>query len=233
MDKYLNKIHNCDCLEFMKGLPDKSVDLVLTDPPYKIVAGGSGGCFGLEKRGYHQGVKTLSNGFDLVVLDEIKRISKRVNCYLFCSKGQILDILSWLAKHSVNFDLLCYHKTNPTPMCNNKYLSDTEYIIYMREAGVGLSGSYKTKKKYFLQENAKTDIPHPTVKPLNIIKTLIKNSSQENDIIFDPFMGSGTTAVAAYQMGRRWFGCEISEQYVEIARKRIADEKNNLFEVSK
>ncbi len=221
----LNQVIEGDCLVAMKQMPDKCVDLVVTDPPYSIDAHGGGGSFGSKKRTYHAGVDSLSMGFSDDVLKEVVRVSKKVNAYIFCNKNQIIQILTFFKDY--NYDILTYHKTNPTPTCNNKYLSDTEYIIYVREKGVPLFGSYYTNKKYFLQENGKSEFEHPTVKPINIIATLISNSSKEGDIIFDPFLGAGTTAVAAKQLGRKFIGIEISEEYCEIARQRLR--QDNLF----
>jgi site-specific DNA-methyltransferase (adenine-specific) len=208
----------------MKLIPDKSVDLVVTDPPYKIVAGGGGGCFGTEKREYHKGVKGLSYGFENIILDECMRILKIFNLYIFCSKDQILQILQWAKENNLNIDILCYHKLNPIPTVNNKYLSDTEYIIFLREQGACLKGNYESKKKYFLQNNSKTNLDHPTVKPLNIITTLVLNSTQDNDLVLDPFMGSWTTARACKDIGRNFIGFELSEEYCAIGEKRLRQE---------
>ena len=145
----VNKIYNEDCLETFKRLPDKCIDLVIADPPYEIVSGGGGGCFGVEQRDYHKGVKSLSDGFENVILDECKRILKVFNCYFFCSKDQVLQILLWAKENNMNTDILCYHKLNPIPTTNNKYLSDTEYIIFMRGQGAYLGGDYNKKKILF------------------------------------------------------------------------------------
>jgi DNA modification methylase len=219
---FINKVVQGDCMEVMKQIPDNSVDLVVTDPPYEIIAGGGGGAFGVEKRSYHIGVKSLSYGFENAVLDECKRVLKLFNLYIFCSKDQILQILQWAKDNEFNIDVLCYHKLNPIPTVNNKYLSDTEYIIFIREKGAFLGGTYKTKKKYFLQNNAKSEFEHPTVKPLNIIQTLIENSSRKDEIILDPFLGSGTTARAALDLQRNFIGIEISPEYCKVAEKRLS-----------
>lgn len=224
-----NKIYNEDCLETLKRLPDNCIDLVIADPPYQMRQGG-GRCE-FAQRDYLKGVKSLSDGFENVVLDECKRVMKLFNAYFFCSKDQILQILLWANQNDMNTDILCYHKLNPIPTINNKYLSDTEYIIFMREQGAYLGGDYASKKKYFLQNNSKSEFAHPTVKPLNIIETLVRNSSKENDLVFDPFIGSGTTAVACIKEKRNFLGSEIDEKYFAIATKRISNEmcKINLF----
>lgn len=215
----INKVNNQDCYDLMREMPDKCIDLVITDPPYLIDNHGGGGAFGSKKRSYHAGVDSLSYGFDDKILIELNRIMKKVNIYIFCNKNQLLQILSFYK--NFNYDILCYHKTNPIPTVNNKYLSDTEYIVFARDDNVRLFGDYATKKKYFLQENSKSEFEHPTVKPLNIIKTLVQNSSKENDLVFDPFMGSGTTARACLDLKRNFIGAEISKQYCEIWQDRI------------
>ena len=215
----IGNVINADCLELMELMPDKCVDLVVADPPYLQDSHGGGGAFGTRMREYHQGVDSLGYGFDDFYLEQIVRVCKKVNAYIFCSKNQLIQILTFFKNYK--YDLLTYHKTNPCPTCNNKYLSDTEYIIYVRESGVKLYGNYHTKKKYFIQENGKSDFQHPTVKPLNIISTLITNSSKENDLIFDPFMGSGTTARACIDLGRKFIGCEIKKEYCKIWEDRI------------
>ena len=124
-----------------------------------------------------------------------------------------------------NVDLLVWHKTNPIPTCNNKYLSDLEYCVFARDPGVGLGGTYETKTKLFetaCNKDDKDSYAHPTIKPLTIIETLVGNSTKsKDDIVFDPFLGSGTTAVAAKRLGRKYLGFEISEEYYQVAKDRL------------
>jgi DNA modification methylase len=96
----------------------------------------------------------------------------------------------------------------------------------MRGQGAYLGGDYASKKKYFLQNNSKSEFEHPTVKPLNIIRTLVVNSSKENDLVFDPFMGSGTTAVACIKEKRNFLGSEIDKNYYSVLTKRISNEQS-------
>ena len=222
IDKWINTIQCGDSEKLLKYLPDKSINLVLIDPPYLQDSHGGGGAFGTRMREYHKGVDSLGYGFPNLYLSEIVRLCKKVNAYIFCSKNQLLQILYFFKDYK--YDILTYHKTNPCPTCNNKYLSDTEYIIYIRETGVKLYGTYATKKKWFLQENGKNNFEHPTVKPINIIQTLIENSTKENDLVLDFFMGSGTTALACKNLKRNFIGIEISEKYCEIANQRLRQE---------
>lgn len=217
------KIAHGDCLSLMKKLPDNSIDLVVTDPPYDVHAGKGGGAFG--NRSSFKEIDFMSNGFDKSILDELIRVMKKVNIYIFCSQKQIPLLINYFAvENKCNWNLLTWHKTNPVPACKNKYLSDTEFIFFAREKGVPILGEYKTKKTYYvtpLNTREKKLYNHPTVKPQEILQNLIVNSSNENDIVLDPFMGSGSTGVAALNNKRRFIGIELNKEYVKTATDRI------------
>jgi len=221
----LNKIYNMDCIEGIKQLPDKSIDLVVTDPPYLIKSMNGGGF--IKNRPYKKDLDNdLIEGFSESILDELCRVMKKINIYIWCSKEQIAWLLSYFQNKGANIDLLTWHKTNPTPACNNKYLPDTEYIVFAREKGVKIYGTYQTKKKYYITPINSKDkklYNHPTVKPLEIIQNFIINSSLEGEIVLDPFMGSGTTAVACINTNRNYIGFEIDPDYYEAAQERIKE----------
>lgn len=215
-----------DCLEVLKTIPDKSIDLVVTDPPYLIETTGAG----LYKQADKQYVKELNDikdGFSEIVLEELCRVMKKINIYIFCSQKQIPILLDYFVKNKkCNWNLITWHKTNPIPACGNKYLSDTEYCLFFREKGVKLYGEFKTKFTYYvtpLNTKDKKIYKHPTIKPLDIIENLIINSSLENDIVLDCFMGSGTTGVACRELNRNFIGIELDENYYKIACERIND----------
>lgn len=232
----LDTIIHGDCLEGLKGLPDGCVDLVIMDPPYMI--GNTGGGFWSKAqegnhynaRGTRKGMEKLSgfkDGFDTSVLDELCRVMKKVNIYVFCSQKQIIPLLGYFVNgKGCNWNLLTWHKTNPIPACGNKYLNDTEYVLFFREKGVRVYGCYETKRTFYTslrnqQENVKYG--HPTVKPLPLVRNFVVNSSKMGGVILDPFMGSGTTAVAAEIEGRRFIGFEVEERWCEVARARVAE----------
>ena len=121
-------------------------------------------------------------------------------------------------------EVLCWCKTNPTPLTNNVWLPDIEYCLMFREKNCQLYGGYETKSKFFVSSINKQDkdnYGHPTIKPLEMVKNHLTNSSKENDIVFDPFLGSGTTCVAAKELGRKYIGIEINEKYFKIAKDRL------------
>lgn len=176
------ELYNADCYAKLKEIPDNSVDLVIIDPPYDILDCGGGGAFGSDARQYHNELYNggLTKGIDVAILPELMRVMRKANIYIWCNKNQLRQYIDYFEDNKCATELLTWHKTNPVPTCNNKYLSDTEYLLYFREKGVPIFGSYDTKRKYYVTPTNKADKKlwgHPTVKPLNIIKNLITNSS--------------------------------------------------------
>lgn len=223
MEKYLNKITCGDSYKLIKELPDKSVDCIYTDIPYLYVNGGLGHSEMCERTARKkQELKDISNGIDYSILDEFKRVLKKVNIFIWCSKMQLLDIITWGCEY--NTDLLVWCKTNPTPQTNNIWLPDLEYCVYMREYGVKLNDGYDLKSKFYVSGANKSDkdlFNHPTIKPLELVKRHLLHTTQPNDIVLDCFMGSGTTAVACQETNRQFIGFEISEKWCKVANDRL------------
>lgn len=213
-----------DCIESMRALPAKSIDLIVTDPPYKIETSGAGIYKQHDKR-YVKELESMRDGFAVEVLDELCRVMKKINCYFFCSQKQIMPLLDYFVKgKKCNWNMLSWHKTNPVPACGNKYLTDTEFILFFRDKGVKVYGSFATKRTWYatpLNQKDKKIYGHPTIKPLEIIENLVINSSLEGDRVLDPFMGSGTTGVACKRLKRDFIGIEIDQNYFATAKERI------------
>lgn len=225
------KLYQGDCLEVMKNIEDGSVDLVVTDPPYEIATTGAG----IYKQADKQYVKELNgmkDGFSEEVLDELCRVMKKINIYFFCSQKQIIPLLDYFVKKKkCNWNILSWHKTNPIPACGNKYLTDTEFILFFREKGVKVYGSFDTKRTWYatpLNQSDKKKYGHPTVKPLSILENLVVNSSKEEGIVLDCFMGSGSTGVACLNTNRDFIGIELDEGYFKIAQNRIEEAVNKI-----
>ena len=230
----LDKIYLGDCLEGMRQLPDNCIDLCLLDPPYSLSNATGAGAFGRAGRKYHSEIDHLQTGVSNEVLEECLRVCKKPNMYIFCSKDQLPQLLNFAVSHKLTYDLLCWHKTNPVPTCHNKYLSDTEYIVFMRK-GASLYGTYETKRKYFITKcnvEDKKKWGHPTMKPVLILKTLINNAllppPNPDFIVLDPYMGSGSTAIAAIRSGVHFLGWEINPDYYKTALSRIELEGKQL-----
>ena len=223
-------LHNGDCLQILKDIPDNSIDLVVIDPPYLLETDGAG-IFGKKAENYvgqryvMENIDFMKNGFSDGVLDELCRVMKKINIYIFCSQKQIIHLLDYFVERKgCNWNLLSWHKSNPIPTCGNKYLTDTEFILFFREKGVKLYGSFDTKKTYYitpLNQKDKRKYGHPTCKPEEIVKNLILNSSNEGDVVLDCFMGSGTTGAVCVGINRKFIGIELDEQYFKIAQDRI------------
>lgn len=233
LEKYsLNKIYCENSYEAIKDIPDNSIDLIYVDIPYLIVAGGSGGS-AISKRIHrvnYDYLKKINDGIDYNIFSDFVRVQPKVNVFIWCSKLQILDILNWFNNYSseknkkINTEILVWCKTNPIPATNNMWLPDLEYCLYFREKGVVLNAGYEHKSKFFVSSINKQDkdlFDHPTIKPLEYVKQHILHTTQPNDIVADFFLGSGTTAVAAKELGRRYIGFENDEQYYKIAQDRL------------
>jgi site-specific DNA-methyltransferase (adenine-specific) len=227
----IDNIYNMDCLEGMKQIPDGTIDLCVTDPPYLIETQG-GGIYTQEDKQYVKELNDIKDGFRTEILDELCRVMKRINIYIFCSQKQIIPLTDYfVTKRGCNWNLLSWHKDNPVPACGNKYLTDTEYLLFFRQKGVKLYGNFDTKRTWFntpLNQSDKEKWGHPTIKPLGIIRTLVFNSSMEGQTILDPFMGSGTTAIACIKERRHFIGFELSKEYFDKAVRRIKAEQAQL-----
>lgn len=219
--------YNEDCMKIMEHLPDNIFDLVVTDPPYEIATRGAG-IYKQDDKRYVQELDVMSNGFSEEVLDQLCRLMKKINIYIFCSQKQIIPLLTYfVVNRGCNYNIITWHKTNPIPACGNKYLTDTEYILFFREKGVRVYGTYETKKTWYatpLNQGDKKKYNHPTIKPVDILQNLIVNSSKEGEVVFDPFMGSGSTGVACKKTNRDFVGIEIDKNYYDIAVERIEAE---------
>ena len=169
-----------DAYKLIKEIPDKSINLVYTDIPY-LYKNGGGGNSEISKRiiAKNQSIKDISNGIDYSILDEFKRVLKKLNLFIWCSKMQIIDILNYFADY--NFEILVWCKTNPQPTTNNVWLPDVEYCLYFREKGVRLNDGYDLKSKWYLgaiNQRDKKLYNHPTIKPLDLVERHIKETTQ-------------------------------------------------------
>ena len=104
------------------------------------------------------------------------------------------------------------------------WLPDVEYCLYFRGKGNKLNDGYNLKSKWYQSSINKKDkdlFNHPTIKPIDLVKRHIEHTTQPNDIVADFFLGSGTTCVAAKELGRQYIGFEIDREYYDIAKKRL------------
>lgn len=217
------KIIQGDCLEVMKGMADKSVDLVLTDPPY-----------GMEYRSNHRKVKhkAISNDDTLnwleTAVSEVFRVLKdNSHAYFFCSFHNIDIFKQELAKKFEVKNMLIWEKNN-TGMgdLEGDYAPQYELILFCVKGRKKLNGS---RDSNILKYKKTGNNLHPTEKPLDLISYLIEKSSNEDDLILDPFAGSCTTLLACKQLKRRCISIEKEADYVRICNERLEKSANSLF----
>lgn len=201
-------LHCGDCREILPSLPN--VDAVVTDPPYEIAAVGGG--IGAKRKYLADISGHIDAGFEADMLASFK------NWLVFCGKSQINKLSARAEKSGLRWQLLTWNKTNPTPLTNANYLPDTEYMVH-----AFVRHDWECKKRFIVGQVEKNEFEHPTVKPLYVMFKAIRSASSFGDSILDPFMGSGTTGVAAVKLGRKFIGVEIEPKYFDIACRRISE----------
>ena len=219
-------IYHGDCRDILLHL--EPVDLVLTDPPYNFEACG-GGFYGVKWRGltsepreYLSKLKKLDcTEFNPIETLELLPVKYG---YFFCNKTLVSKYIRYAEENGLLYDILIMYKTNPIPAKNNHYLHDLEYVVMMRPPS-----SYFFCDDYNLMSKLHTTTVgngkvHPAEKPISIISKYLRVSCPKDGTILDPFMGSGTTLVAAKNLGRKAIGIEIEEKYCEIAVNRLRQE---------
>jgi len=187
----INKIICGDCLEVMKGIPDKSIDFVFADPPY-----------GINKAEW-------DTSFDNKFISEILRINKK-GIAITCGQENIAECILSLGKEYKGI----LSARNKNGMTFNK-------IGFGNWIPVILAGKIKRGQDFFEFVVRGKKPNHPSPKPIEFMEKIVNRFTDKDDIILDPFLGSGTTAVACKELGRKYIGIEISPEYCEIARRRI------------
>jgi DNA modification methylase len=203
-----------DCLDVMRGWPDGCVDAVITDIPYGEVNRVSGGLRCLDK-----GDADVCNLNLTELAAELVRLV-RGSIYVFCGVEQVSELRAALVDIGLTTRLCIWHKTNPSPMNGEHlWLSSIECCVFARKSGA-VFNEHCASCVWDNPSGQRTQ--HPTQKPLELMRRIISASTNERDLVLDPFAGSGSTLVAAERLGRRWVGIELNPEYCEIARKRTA-----------
>lgn len=228
------QLYHGDCNEILQQIPDKSIDLILTDPPYEINCHGGaavGSRLGIRANKMREDLRFISTGFDYdKIFTQWKRICKPLNLYIFCSNKQITQVMSYFEKE-YSTTLLVWHKTNAVPLGNGTYHNNLEFVICIRDKGSFFNNQQPIEKKtkiYEMPYPANAERIHPAQKPIELCQALINMKSKENDTVLDCFMGSGTTGLACIKMNRKFIGIELEQKYFDLAYKRLKAEEDQL-----
>jgi site-specific DNA-methyltransferase (adenine-specific) len=215
MKKASMLLFNNDCLKVLPTIPDNSIDLVLTDPPY-------GMNYQSGRRKIKHNKITNDNSIDWLYfsLKEFNRVLKEnSHCYIFCSIHYLTKFIDY-AKESFKLkDILIWEKNNHgSGDLTGGYAPKYEFILFLTKGRKELNGK---RDPNILKYNKTNNILHPTQKPTDLLEFLIKKSSKEKDLILDSFMGSGSTGIACKNTNRNFIGIEMDKNYFDIAKNRI------------
>lgn len=205
----LNKIYNTNCIDFMKSMQNNSVDLTLTDIPYGGVSREDNGLNNLDKGNANLVTFSLED-----FLPEVFRVTKST-IIIFCGVEQISTIFDFFEQKQKEKKgtprQLVWRKTNPSPMNGQYvYLSGIENAIWFKKRG-GIFNAHC--KNTVFDHPIGTSRMHPTEKNHKLLRELILDNSNENQIVFDPCAGSGSHLLVARDLKRQFIGCEIDKEY--------------------
>lgn len=236
----VNELKKCllihdDCFSALKEIPDNSIDLILTDPPYNIAKYSTGNLL----FDWRNDINNDLAEWDLEELEpkklvsEFKRIlSPKGNIFMFCSYNMIGEYHKAFDSEYDTFQFMVWHKTNPVPnFRKSSFLNSCELIACCWNKGHTWNFTNQKEMHNFIEngicmgnERIKDEHGkslHPTQKPVAILEKIIKIASNENDIVLDCFNGVGSTGEAALKLNRRYIGIEIDENYVSATKKRL------------
>ncbi len=225
------KLYYQDNRILLKTIPDDSVDLILTDPPYNIAKYSTGNINLPNRTPLNNDIADWDN---IEVnpedyLEDFKRIIKPTgNIFVFTTYNCIGKWHSVFDHHFDTAQFMIWHKRNPTPSIFKKgFLNSCEMIICFWNKGHTWNFSDQKNMHNFIEspicmspERLKNP-KHHAQKPVKILKHIIQIASNPNDVVFDPFMGVASTAIAALELKREFWGCEINKQYYDASVERV------------
>lgn len=227
------KLINDDAIKTLKEMENESVDLIVTDPPYKTTSRGNAGNSGgmlqkqINKRGQ---VFNFNNVRISDYANEFYRILKeQTHCYVMTNHKNLIEMLNEFTKVGFVFTKsLIWEKGNK--IMGQYYMSQFEYVLFFRKGKAKKINHCGTSDIISVPNVKQKDVNnknlHDTEKPVELMSILIRNSSKENDIVLDPFMGIGSTGVACKNLNRNFVGIELDEEYFKIAEARVGEVKN-------
>lgn len=235
----LNTIENCDCLEGLKNIPDGSVDLVVTDPPYFLSMGHAGS----KKNAFAANSDMVNSNRtfqDLAIAKPFYQQLFREYRRVLKPDGHFYFFTDWRG-YAFYFPIMCEELPVRNLIVWDKMSGPGSYYAFAHELLIfgtaapklrNKGGTNVWREKGFTSGAKQLDGEkvHPTQKPVHLIEKIIRDATDEGATVLDTFMGSGTTAIACLRTGRNYLGFELNERYFEIAQNRIAEEVDKLLD---
>ena len=215
----VNKVYNECCLKTMSKLEDNSIDVVFTSPPYNRKRN--------DKYAFYEDTKTDYFEFLVSVIDECLRVTKG-NVYFNIMKNYYNKeaVFSLIGKyHKEIYEIFIWEKSNPLPAAGLSVTNAYEFVICF---GTELKANKTYTKNHLTTSIAKMYKEHKAVMNEKCANFFIENFTKPNQIIYDPFMGCGTTAKIALLNKRRFLGSEITREYCDITEQRLKEFNNQL-----
>lgn len=237
-------LYNDDCITVLDNMIQNgdTVDMIFTDPPYRVTSRGNAGNSGgmLKTKSFCEGRVFKHNDIEIEdYLPKFYKVLKETgHCYIMTNHKNLIHFLKMIDEwedpdthegfHFIKS--LIWNKGNK--IMGHFYMSQFEYILFLRKGAgkkinnCGTSDLISIPNKKTKDETGKNI--HDTEKPVDLCKILIENSSNPNEVVFDPFMGVGSCGIAAEQLGRKFIGIELDSNYYEIAKARIENVEVNI-----
>lgn len=190
-------------------------DTLVMDPPYQINMDG-GGQFRADRYHFDQiRAEGLDRGFDHTIINPLLC----GGVVVFCHNDQIPALTTYLDGSFERFVLCAWHKSNPMPVANKHYVPDTEFYVHAWNRGYHPTGTLADKARHVTTPVGKSAFDHPTVKPDAVMTKILRNCA--GGTVCDPFMGTGSTGVAAVRAGRDFVGIEKNPKHFGTAVERL------------
>jgi site-specific DNA-methyltransferase (adenine-specific) len=205
--------------KLMKG---EKADMVFTDPPYDMQM--KGGCVGdvaKNMKKVEKDIEFISTFNPTDFLNTLPMVfeNKKMNAYIFCNKDLVPKYLNFAVESKYNFNILIWKKPNAIPLGDSHY-PDVEYLLLFRKSAIWNNGLKDVNYSRCLEYGRETGL-HPTMKPIELISNEMQISSNKGSIIFDFFLGSGSTMVASHQLKRKCYGMELDPKYCQVIIDRM------------
>jgi DNA modification methylase len=211
-----------DSDQVAKLMNGEKADMVFTDPPYKLeTEGGCKGSIGEGLKKQANSIEFISNFEPTEFLQVLPLVfeKNRLNAYIFCNKELLPDYLVWARDSGYSFNVLIWKKPNAIPI-GDSHRPDIEYMLLFRKSAIWNNGLPDVNYSRCLEFGREKGL-HPTMKPIKLITNEMQISSNKGSLVFDFFLGSGSTMVASHQLKRKCYGMELDPKYCQVIIDRM------------